>query len=240
MPFEIIDTGKCSAEENMAYDALLLDTLDEPSKAILHFYEWQKPSATYGYFSKPLDYLNASAIAKYGLDLAKRPTGGGVIFHQYDLAFSFLLSASHPLFSLNTLSNYSLVNTIVANAITAFSEGSIVPLLLDEQKLSQKCELCKFCMSSLTVYDVTVGGKKIAGAAQRRTKRGFLHQGSIAVAIPPENFLADIFLPRSDFASAMKDNTFPLLSKKSSHLEIGNLKRHFADILSIEFQKIFN
>lgn len=239
MTFEIVNTGKNTAKENMAYDVELLENLSSAPKAILHLYDWKMPSATYGYFSKPFDYLNSEAVDKHNVNLAKRPTGGGVIFHEYDFAFSFLLSANHPMFSLNTLQSYSLVNTIVANAIKAFSDDSIAPKLLSEQVFAQKCDLCKFCMSSLTIYDVTVDGKKVAGAAQRRTKKGLLHQGSVALSIPPDDFLSEIFLQNTAFASAMKSNTFALLSNRNS-LDIPGLKTHFSAILCQEFRKKFD
>nr|NGX36770.1 Octanoyltransferase LipM [Candidatus Anoxychlamydiales bacterium] len=44
---KIIDTKKNSAKKNMSIDADLLDTLKEP---ILHFYDWEQNSLTYGYF----------------------------------------------------------------------------------------------------------------------------------------------------------------------------------------------
>ena len=44
---EIIDTTKTSAYENMQIDRKLLKTVSNP---ILHFYEWEKKSITYGVF----------------------------------------------------------------------------------------------------------------------------------------------------------------------------------------------
>src|SRR5262245_8608200 len=120
MQFIEIDSGKETAIKNMAIDQKLLSTLQSDGLPILRFYDWAFPSATHGYFSSPDGLLNMQAVNSYGLQLAKRPTGGGIIFHEYDFTFSFLLPASHPFFSLNTLDNYAFVNRIVAKAVRQF------------------------------------------------------------------------------------------------------------------------
>jgi lipoate-protein ligase A len=49
------------------------------------------------------------------------------------------------------------------------------------------------CFENPVAHDVVLGGRKIAGAAQRRTRKGLLHQGSIQGAKLAGGF-AEIFL----------------------------------------------
>ncbi|MFS8563928.1 MAG: hypothetical protein LVR00_06280 [Rhabdochlamydiaceae bacterium] len=100
MAWEILDTGKRSAKENMEIDAYLLDTLGDKRDPILHFYEWAGDCATYGYLTNPKDYLDEEGVAARGLSLAKRSTGGGIVFHSWDFAFSVLVPAESPFFLL--------------------------------------------------------------------------------------------------------------------------------------------
>src|SRR5437867_3091333 len=95
----ILDTQCNPAEENMRRDGELLQNLGD--KPILHLYDWSTPSLTYGYFIRPEKYLNLQELQKQGIAYAKRPTGGGIVFHIWDLAFSFLMPSSAPGFSLN-------------------------------------------------------------------------------------------------------------------------------------------
>ena len=118
MLFETLMTGKASAEQNMACDEKLLKSLADNSRSVLHFYKWERDSVTYGYFIDPYVYLVKDEIRKRGIQLARRPTGGGIIFHQCDLAFSVVIPASHPAYSLNTLDNYAFVNTAVIDAVS--------------------------------------------------------------------------------------------------------------------------
>ena len=99
----ILSTTNTTAQENMSRDTSLLESLKEDP--ILHLYGWKSPSITYGYFIKPEKYLDLRAISKHGISLARRPTGGGIVFHIWDQAFSFLMPSSHPLFSHNSLDN---------------------------------------------------------------------------------------------------------------------------------------
>src|SRR5580692_6228766 len=101
----VLDTGPASAEKNMQIDADLLESLAE--EPILHFYEWEKRSITYGYFVKPEELLHLENLKRHGIDHARRPTGGGIVFHLWDLAFSVLIPSSSPHFSQNSLENYA-------------------------------------------------------------------------------------------------------------------------------------
>ena len=89
-------------------------------------------------------------------------------------------------------------------------------------------------MARPTKYDLVVGKKKIAGAAQRKMKQGFLHQGTIALQFPDLNLLDEI-LPSEDVREAMRQTTFPLLRENDS-IEEGRkqlrelLKNHFLNL----------
>jgi lipoate-protein ligase A len=185
MDWEIVEQAASSAEENMQWDAQLLKELGQKSKPILHLYEWERPSVTYGYFIRPETVLDLDEAKKRGLDLARRPTGGGVVFHLWDLAFSVLVPARSPLFSVETLDNYRLINGVVQEMVSKWL-GKEVELARMEEARSD------FCMAGPTKYDVVMGGKKVAGAAQRKTRDGFLHQGTISLTQPDEEVIGAI------------------------------------------------
>lgn len=229
MTWNILETKATSASANMELDAQLLENLGSQEKPILHLYEWEKESATFGYFVKPEELLNLGEAEKRGIDLARRPTGGGVVFHMWDLAFSVLVPAKSPLFSTNTLDNYNLVNRVVKDVVQKFI-GEEMSLTPDDAPF-QDLTCTHFCMARPTKYDVMLQGKKIAGAAQRKTKDGFLHQGTIALMRPNEELLAAL-LPSAAVQEAMMRTTFPLLRHERDLSEgrqelCEHLKRHF-------------
>jgi len=212
--FRVIDSGKLPPQEIMELDQRLLENLENSEMLIIHFYEWSKRSATYGLFIRPEDYLNLEGVSKQNLHLAKRPTGGGIVFHLSDFAFSVLVSAKHPAFSINTLDNYAFVNRAVIQAIQTLKVDARLPELLASQPkpLDVFCE--HFCMAHPTKYDVMMEGRKVGGAAQRRTKCGFLHQGTISLAMPSPEFLQDV-LKSPTVMQGMQQQAHALLGNAS-------------------------
>lgn len=216
MKWDLIDSGFSRAENNMAIDYELLASLTSSSNPMLHLYDWMKPSVTYGHFIEPTHYFDFNALEKNGIEIARRPTGGGIIFHQCDLAFSVIVPLHHPGYSLNTLENYQFVNEKVREVLKLYWGGEIkeTMLLIDEECSATRGTCHKFCMAKPTKYDVMIQGRKIGGAAQRRTKQGFLHQGSISIGLLDKEYIQAILGGKADVADAMYANSFPLLGMR--------------------------
>ena len=113
----VIHGKKQSAEKNMALDSSLLEEIREGDDPILHFYEWDGPCLTYGYFLKPSDFLNLERCEALGVSMARRPTGGGIIFHIGDLAFAAVVPAGDKGYFEKPLDNYTYINEKVKRAI---------------------------------------------------------------------------------------------------------------------------
>jgi lipoate-protein ligase A len=64
-------------------------------------------------------------------------------------------------------------------------------------------------MAKPTKYDVMWEGKKVGGGAQRRTKYGFLHQGTISLGRPDEEFLSGILLDKELLSSFIQNSFHP-------------------------------
>lgn len=231
MKWTILDTGISSAEKNMAFDRNLLDHLHEP---LLHFYEWEADSATYGHFIKPFQFLNQLEVEKKNLCLAQRPTGGGIVFHLFDFAYSVLVPLHHPFFSLNTLDNYLFINSIIKSSIEKFLNQSEVALLPIEAKENSQ-ENQSFCMAKPTKFDVMFQGYKVGGAAQRKTNKGYLHQGTISLSMPSDNYLEDVLGKKSSVLSAMKRNSFLMIGANPTKNQLREARSSLKQLLIDEF-----
>lgn len=232
---EVIDTGAAEAEANMSKDIQLLKDLRAQGKPILHFYDWAGPSATYGHFIDLKRYIRLDQAQFHRLSLAKRPTGGGVVFHIWDLAFSFLMPAMHPACSKNTLDNYRFVNEVVLEAVTDYFDISTGAALIDNHAplLGPNCD--HFCMARPTIYDVIYRGLKLAGAAQRRTKNGYLHQGTISLGFPHLGLLKSVLLSQEEVTQAMKAYTFAPLGRLWSPSRLKEARLHLQEVLLQKF-----
>ncbi len=209
MRFEIINSGCLSVQEAMLKDEALLRQLRPDSAVILHLYIISKDGITHGYFNQPHLHLNIENLLRHGMQLARRPTGGGIIFHFTDFAFSLLIPGKHPVLSTQTLNNYAWINRWVAHVLTLFKNDLAYPICY-AQDLQNHSDV-GFCMAQPTVYDLLIAGKKVAGAAQRRTHNGLLHQGSISLTLPSPKIMKDILLNQEIF-SAMQESSHCLLN----------------------------
>jgi lipoate-protein ligase A len=201
---QILNTGLALAEENMRMDEELLNHLQPEGDPILHLYRWNGPSATYGYFINPSHYFHPN---QNQVRLAQRPTGGGILFHTHDYAFSLLVPSKNSLFSINTIDNYKFVNQVVLDSVKEIFALPDELYLTPSDFSSELKDAHRFCMAKPTQYDVIHQDLKIAGAAQRRKAQGFLHQGTISLAIPDPELIASTLL-NTELFSLMQRYTF--------------------------------
>ncbi len=227
----LIDTGTHPAIWNMDWDAQFLESLD-PKVCLLHFYEWEKPSISFGHFLDPKKFLDLQRIEEEGIDLARRPTGGGITFHLWDFAFSLFVGAQNRAFSQVPLENYRRVNRAVLSVVSEFLQKESHLQTEEKSPLDESCK--NFCMAHPTKYDVIVQGKKVAGAAQRKTKRGFLHQGTIFLIPPNSRLLKKILLPEANILFSLKNSMVSLFPEKR---DLSDVKKKLQKLLFHQLQK---
>ncbi|MCH9625513.1 MAG: Octanoyltransferase LipM [Chlamydiales bacterium] len=237
MSWQSIDTGKRTASENMELDAALLEDLESETDCLLHLYDWEADAVTYGHFIDPKNFLDMEGVKQNNLDLAKRPTGGGIIFHNCDFAFSVLVPASSTHFSHNPLDNYAFVNKRVAWAIRQLIDIPTLLLPEDPTPLDEHCK--SFCMAKPTKYDVMIADKKIGGAAQRKTRDGFLHQGSISLGLLPLSYLERVLAKGTQVLGGMRQNSFSILGQDWTQKELKEARQALKDLLQIAFSEKF-
>ena len=162
-----------------------------------------------------------------GLSLARRPTGGGFIFHTCDYAFSVLIGCDSEAYRSNTLEE----RRCIADHWRGDVVGKVfnVHLEIDEIGCPRTISLWTASAWHSRLDDLVVQGRKVGGAAQRRTRQGVLHEGSICLTLPPKEYLKRVVLDGTLLADAMHTNSFPLLGQsvaaKSSMKPVKPLKR---------------
>ena len=164
-----------SAAMNMAIDEALLETAVVPS---IRFYRWRSPALSFGYFGKFSDV----AVYAAERDLVRRWTGGGIVFHGDDVTYSIVIPASDPVFDESSIAIYEKIHRALADVLNGVGERAVVAggvdpggIALSKHAAASGCN----CFANPVRADVMMNGRKIAGAAQRRTRRGLLQQGSI-------------------------------------------------------------
>jgi lipoate-protein ligase A len=149
-------------------------TLGRP---LLRIYNWAKPAVSIGYFQK-----FPSEIAAQGVDVVRRPTGGGLVDHRGDVTYTVVVPPSHFVAQLRAEESYNALHRCV---VAAFKSLGMNATLSPHRCAPSPRSRDMVCFEKPTRYDVLLDGRKVAGAAQRRTKAGLLHQGSIWMGDDP-------------------------------------------------------
>jgi lipoate-protein ligase A len=162
---------------NMAADEHLLAS----ANPLLRLYRWERPAISFGYFVR-----FATAHDTFpDREMVRRWTGGGVVEHSEDLTYSLLVPAEEPLARLPARDAYGQIHLAIAEALRESGlETGPLELLTGASPAPAGCA----CFANPAPRDLVSGGRKIAGAAQRRTRAGLLHQGSILLPGVPADW----------------------------------------------------
>jgi lipoate-protein ligase A len=173
-----------SAAANMALDFLLLQRYPHAAVRFRH-YGWQRPAFTFGY-SQKIEFVRANLPQDEAFDLCRRPTGGGIVDHRDDWTYTLVIPRGHPLEELRATESYRAVHEALAAALRRQGVAAVTKAAADEPEAEAGDDAAEkavpgVCFQRAEIYDVVreTDGGKIAGAAQKRNKRGLLFQGSL-------------------------------------------------------------
>jgi lipoate-protein ligase A len=167
-PWHLLDSGPCDHAFNMALDEALLEAMPRLGQPVLRFYAWTEPAASFGYFQKYAEVERLTPLRP----LVRRPTAGGLVPHDADWTYSLAFPVNHEWYSLPARESYLRVHQWIRAAFAGFGVAAELAALARRAGAGE-------CFAGYEQSDVLCGGRKIAGAAQRRRRDGLLIQGSI-------------------------------------------------------------
>lgn len=159
-----IDPEPRGGPAQMACDEVLLGAANLP---VLRVFRWARPWVSAGFF---VPWKEACAV-RPDLPVCRRWTGGGIVVHEGDFTFSLTVPRSDPWAMRRPGESYRDLHRALAEALRkAGVEAALAPRLSVGHSE---------CFAGPVEHDLVAAGRKVAGGAQRRTKRGLIHQGSV-------------------------------------------------------------
>ncbi len=194
--WRLFSTAPLSGDDNMRIDLETLVGVEEGHlPPTLRFFRWAQPTVSYGRLQKLADVQPAIPA---GWAAVRRPTAGGVVFHENDLCLSLSWPHDHPLLPPKPTEQYAWIHRVILEALTP-----IIPL-----RLASCCETraefapggARKCFDYPVGYDLLSDENKIVGGALARRRHASLYQGSIQGIADPqlESRLRQTFLRRFD------------------------------------------
>ncbi|MBI2445803.1 lipoate--protein ligase family protein [Candidatus Micrarchaeota archaeon] len=151
---KLLKTGFSDAYLNMGIDEALMRTCQEP---VLRLYGWKPHAVSIGYFQGLEEEVDLDACKRHGVDVVRRVTGGGAVYHADELTYSFVTRQ----FGGNILDSYRDICAGILLGLKKIGvDGQFAPL-----------------------NDLIVNGKKFSGNAQTRRGGVLLQHGTILLSV---------------------------------------------------------
>ncbi len=147
---------------NMAIDEALLECSGLPC---LRLYAWKPKAVSIGYFQSAKDELNFLECKKNRVDIVRRITGGGAVFHDKELTYSFVCDEK-----------------LISKSITKSYEKICSAISISLSKIGIKAKFSP--VNDILAYDTKKKQwKKISGSAQTRRNKRILQHGTILLGL---------------------------------------------------------
>jgi lipoate-protein ligase A len=165
---------------NMAVDeAILRFRMDNLVPNTVRFYRWKPSAVSIGKFQNIQKEVHVDNCKKNGVDVVRRITGGGTVYHdaQDEITYS-VVASKQDLEAENVTAAYARIYEGIAEALkilgikTDFGQGD-----------ARKCP------------NLTVNGKKISGSAQSHKKGIVLQHGTLLLDINLERMFTFLRVP---------------------------------------------
>lgn len=169
MKYRLIRFQYFDAFTNMALDEAIMEAVRSGINApTIRLYGWKPAAVSIGIFQGIRNEVNLDVAHQAGVDIVRRQTGGGAVYHDTlgEVTYSIIAPLEH--FPVNVLRSYEVIceDIIVALAQLGIS-ANFSP-----------------------VNDILCNGQKISGNAQTRRKGVFLQHGTILYSVDVEQMFS--------------------------------------------------
>ncbi len=197
--WRVIPLETHTASQNMALDEACAHALAEGSvPPTIRFYRWKPSAVSIGYFQSLDQEVDIDACAREGVDIVRRRTGGGAVYHDYEGELTYSVIAPEGLFAKNIVESYHQVaKWIIAGLEPLGVKAEFVP-----------------------INDIVVAGKKISGNAQTRRNGILQMHGTILYDVDVDTMFSLLKVPDEK----MKGKTIAAVKERVTSLKQHHVK----------------
>jgi lipoate-protein ligase A len=169
----------------MALDAATLAAVEAgEAPPTLRLYGFAPPALSLGHGQSEAE-IDREACRRLGIDVVRRPTGGRAVLHEAEVTYALVVPAADPRFPPTVPGTYQVVAEALRDAFVALGAGDVA---FGPRRASAAADPA--CFAAASRGEILIAGRKVAGSAQRRTRRAFLQHGSILLDPDPGRLAA--------------------------------------------------
>jgi len=211
-----------NAYMNMAIDeAILRARIKNLVPNTVRLYRWNPSAVTIGYFQSLELEVDTNATKKMGVDVTRRITGGGAVYHDYngEITYSTIALIDNRTIPRDLIESYRKICSGIIFALRKFSiEADFRPY-----------------------NDIIVGNRKISGSAQTRKGNILLQHGTLLIDVDVDTMFTLLKVPnekiRDKIVQSVKERVTSmktLLGYKPDFDDVAkSLKKGFEDALEV-------
>ncbi len=174
MTLRTLREGMAPGAANMERDQELARRLEHGEIGpTVRIYGWAPPAVSIGYNQDEGDF-DTAALARAGIDLVRRPTGGRAILHAHEVTYCAVI----PLSFGSPRSIYAMINEALLAGIRAMGIAAELNDADQDLRRAYAAPGGIPCFSTSVRSEIRSGGKKLVGSAQRRFGPVVLQHGS--------------------------------------------------------------
>jgi lipoate-protein ligase A len=167
----------------MACDRALLDAVERgTAPPTLRIYGWDPPAVSLGRHQAEPEPPALAALVALGVEWVRRPTGGRTVYHgpvEAELTYAVVARLDGAPFGGSLAVAYHRIHEALAAALGRLGvAASLAPRV--PRPVRPTSRLACFAVSA--PWEITAGGRKLIGSAQRSGRVAFLQHGSIPLA----------------------------------------------------------
>ena len=187
--WRLLETGPRSGIWNMACDVAVLGAVgEEASPPTVRFYAWDPPAVTLGRHQPDPGVRERAALEELGVTWVRRPTGGRLVYHgsmDLELTYSVVAPIGVPPLAGGLIDAYRRIHEGLAAGLRRL--GLAVELAPRPRSAGPRLDPPSrlACFAATVPWEIEIGGRKLLGSAQRRSRTAFLQQGSLPLAGDP-------------------------------------------------------
>ncbi len=185
-----IPEQRLSGPMTMALDEIAAKTAVEDGVRTVRVYTWDPATLSLGYGQDP-DSVDWEYCDQAGIDVTRRQTGGGGIYHDTDgdISYSIVLPAEEVPGDL--METYELLCEPIFDA---FERMGVCAAFADREYPEIHRPAC-YLRAIDPAHDILVDGQKISGNAQYRQRNAVIQHGSLSFDLTPEHHLGVFSTP---------------------------------------------
>ncbi|HIC95923.1 TPA: lipoate--protein ligase family protein, partial [Candidatus Bipolaricaulota bacterium] len=187
MAWRLLRTGPGEPAWNMALDEALWRSFPKAGRPTLRLYRWARPTLSIGY-SQRVGEFDLEACAELGVEIVRRPTGGGAVLHRphdYEVTYSLV-------HQVEGLGNVKESHRMIAEALASGLRRLGLAVEVQDRAHAQNHPYHRAigaCFAIPSYAELTISGRKVVGMAQVRDRLALLEQGSIPLELDLERLV---------------------------------------------------